>query len=371
MNAGTWALLKLDHVWYLRAVNKLSKKQLQKPSHMVLCFDASLAIARRVVTENRHFLFIDVPSRWRILTKVENCMLCFLCWICQHGLKKCKWNMPWNLQRVKPTKLSGSWFRWILGWKKHEKTVQKKPTPSTMEVEKSRPGWKATTLGDISSFTEAWLLLGKDILCSLIRRSDVSHHRMKSSPMSRIYVTESLRHAAQRTPRLCRISATLGSQLEVHIDSQARLLAQQATKNTEVSAIRSKKFVKFLCDCERVYGPQLFFINPTKGERTFPLIDCSNGKGALGSCLFGFWCFGAGPNPENQLWRQVLKIWLQVKSHEIYDRIRTYPTPSVEWKAPILQQYAELTFVYFCHVRKTVKSPLFLATSLQQSLILL
>lgn len=72
-----------------------------------------------------------------------------------------------------------------------------------MEVEKSRPGWKATTFGDISSFTEAWLLPGREIYIMkyplFIRHNDVSHHRIKSSPMSRIYVTKSLRHVAQRT----------------------------------------------------------------------------------------------------------------------------------------------------------------------------
>ena len=106
-----------------------------------------------------------------------------------------------------------------------------------MEVEKSRPVNQRQLLLETSHLSLKHDYCQETKYPLFIRHNDVSHHRIKSSPMSRIYVTESLRHVAQRTPRLCRISATLGSQLEVHIDSQARLLAQQATKNAEVSAI--------------------------------------------------------------------------------------------------------------------------------------
>ena len=60
-----------EHYWNLTMydicvlyIHKLSqKKQLQKPSQMVPCFDTSLAIARRVLTENKLiFVFIDVLS---------------------------------------------------------------------------------------------------------------------------------------------------------------------------------------------------------------------------------------------------------------------------------------------------------------------
>ena len=358
MNAGTWALLKLDHVWYLRAVHKLSQKNNSKSlrTWFFLFWRTSLAIARRVLTEIKLIFVFHWRFKWRMSGYVNR------------GWKKCKWNTPWNLQRLKPAKLLGSWFRCLL---KVEKNL-----PCPQWKWKNRGLWiKGNYFWRHLIFHWSMIIARKrNILCSsgtmMSRITGLNHPQWVESMSQRAYDMlhkELPACAVSVLPLVRNWKFTLTAKLVFWRSKQ-----QKTRRFQRFEDIWSVKFVKFLCDCERVYDPQLFFfIAPTKGERTFPLIDCSNEKGALGSCLFGFWCFGAGPNPENQLWRQVLKIWLQVKSHEIYDRIRTNPTPSVEWKAPILQQYAELTFVYFCHVRKTVKSPLFLATSLQRSLILL
>lgn len=210
----TWPCMIFACCIYTNCPKKNNSKSLRT---WFFCFDTSLAIARRVLTENKQFLF------WLTLQVAD-------VWICQQGLKSANETCPETYSDLSPRSCWGAGSDEFWGVEKTYPVHNGSGKISACES-------KATTFGDISSFTEAWLLPGKEISLLFIRHNDVSHHRIKSSPMSRIYVTESLRHVAQRTPRLCRISATLGSQLEVHIDSQARLLAQQATKNAEVSAI--------------------------------------------------------------------------------------------------------------------------------------